>query len=439
VSEPAPKSPRADVARTLGLGAPARRRRNTRVALWVGLVAALGVVTLWLTGREPAPATAFVTAEAEVGDLAVTVTATGRLEALDTVEVGSEVSGRVDEVRVDFNDRVHAGQVLAVIDPEQAKAREREAHATLLAARASLARAQATDLEAQQNLQRVRRLEPQGVASEQEVEAAQATAARAKAEVAAAKAQLAVAEATLADARTALEKTEIRAPIDGLVLSRQVEPGQTVAATFQTPVLFTLARDLTHMELLVDVDEADVGKVREGQPAHFTVEAYPNREFDSRVLSLRNVPKEEQNVVTYQAVLAVDNQERLLRPGMTATARILTDERHDVLLVPNAALRFTPPAVALAEREHRGGLWWLGVGRRPEPEREKRERSRSQEPGGASGAQGRAEETVWVLRDGAPRRVPVVVGPSDGVRTQVLEGELEAGDPVIVDFGAAAG
>ncbi len=435
MAEPAKKRPREDVARTLGLGAPAQRRRNVRLALWAALGVALAGAAAWLWWREPAPTTAFATAEVVVGDLSVTVTATGRLQALDTVEVGSEVSGRVIEVRVDYNDRVTAGQVLAVIDPEQAAARKRETRATLLAARATLARAKATDLEAQQNLRRAHQLEGQGVASEREVEAAEANSARSRAEVAAAEAQLAVAEATLADASTALEKTEIRAPIDGLVLSRQVEPGQTVAATFQTPILFTLARDLTKMELVVDVDEADVGRVREDQLASFTVEAYPNHPFASRVLSLRNVPKEEQNVVTYEAVLEADNGERLLRPGMTATARILTDQRDNLLLVPNAALRFTPPDVALAERDQRGGLWWLGVGKRPDAEKEKREKLGGAAPENA--ARRRTEETVWVLDAGAPRAVPVVVGESDGVRTQVVEGDLQAGDRVIVDLEAA--
>ena len=354
----------SEVRERLGLGVP-RRRRWLRPALWLlTLALVVAAVFAWRSRGADARAPRYVTVPAERGELAVSVTATGTLEALDTVEVGSEVSGRVLAVHVDFNDHVSAGQVLATLDPEQARARADEAAAQVAAASASLARAQATAAEARQNLARARSLAEAGVLSGQELDTAEATAKRSEAEVGSARAQASVAQASLVSVRSSLDKTAIRSPIDGVVLARSVEPGQTVAASFQAPVLFTLARDLAQMTLHVDVDEADVGKVAAGQEATFTVDAHPGREFPSRLMSLRNIPKTDQNVVTYEAVLAVDNSEMLLRPGMTATATIQTQRKADVLLVPNAALRFTPPEVVAAEGGGpRGGLFIPGVTR----------------------------------------------------------------------------
>ena len=372
-----------EVQQRLGLGA-ARRRPWRRWTAWG--VAALALVALLVAWRSRAAngdgAAGYVTAPVERGDLAVTVTATGTLAALDTVEVGSEVSGRVLQVHVDYNDQVRAGQVLATIDPEQAQARADEAAAQVAAAAAAQRRAAASAEEARQNLARARQLAASGLVSPQDLDASQATARRAEADVASARAQATVAQASHSASRSALQKTQILAPIDGIVLARSVEPGQTVAASFQAPVLFTLARDLREMTLHVDVDEADVGKVREGQPATFTVDAYPGRTFPSEVISLRNVPKTDQNVVTYEAVLAVQNEDQALRPGMTATATIATQRRPGALLVPNAALRFTPPDVLLAESGGpRGGLFIPGVTRSPWQRRNENQRG-----GGAAGA-----------------------------------------------------
>lgn len=415
----------ADILSTLGLDDSGRRRSWIRRVVYGLIVIALIAAAFAVRGRQtPDEGSTYVTAPARVGDLVETVSATGTLAALDTVEVGSETSGRILEVLVDFNDRVTKGQVLATIDPEQAAARSEEAAAQLRAARASVTRAQATVEESDQSLARLRGLRDAGLISEQELDAAEATARRAQADVASARAQATVAEASLAEARSNLQKTAIRSPIDGIVLSRAVEPGQTVAASFQTPVLFTLARDLADMALHVQVDEADVGKVREGQAATFRVDAWPDREFASRVVSLRNMPTAAENVVTYEAVLAVDNDELLLRPGMTATASVVTERKESVLLVPNAALRFTPPEVASAQQQGqgpRGGLFLPGISQRGP-----RDSSRQQRPEAKAA-------TLWVLRQGQPVSVPVKPGATDGRNTEVSSDQLREGDEVIVD------
>ncbi|HEV8241532.1 MAG TPA: efflux RND transporter periplasmic adaptor subunit, partial [Thermoanaerobaculia bacterium] len=356
-----------EVEAQLGLGetSGSRTRRTwIRRGVWVLVaLALLGGLAWWRARGRAERAPKYVTAPVERGDLAVTVTATGTLSALDTVEVSSEVSGRVAEVLVDFNDRVRAGQTLAVLNPEQARARAQEAAAQVNAAAASLVRARATADESRRKLQRAQELSKAGLLSKDDLDTAQATARRADADVGSASAQVTVARASLADVSSALRKATIASPIDGIVLSRTVEPGQTVAASLQAPVLFTLARDLTQMKLEVKVDEADVGKVHEGDTANFTVDAYPGRTFVSRVESLRNVAVTDQNVVTYTAVLSVSNQDLALRPGMTATANIITEEKHGALLVPNAALRFTPPDVLAQENGARGGLFIPGVTR----------------------------------------------------------------------------
>lgn len=433
---------RADELRDqLGLGAPARRKSWLRRGLWVAGMVMAGVVLTILLGSRAEESSRYLTQPVRQGELVEAVTATGTLRALDTVEVGTEVSGRILEVAVDFNDRVQRGQLLATIDPEQAAARAEEAAAQLQAAQASVTRAEASAREAAQNLSRARQMSEAGLLAAQDLDAAQAADSRASAEVASARAQATVAEASLSSARSSLQKTSIVSPIDGVVLSRAVEPGQTVAASLQTPVLFTLARDLSAMALHVQVDEADVGKVRDGQTATFTIDAYPGRSFDSRVVSLRNVATAEQDVVTYEAVLTVDNEELLLRPGMTATAEIVTALQEDVLLVPNAALRFTPPAVVAAEQgSGSGGLYIPGISQRGRG----RGGSGARPSGGAAGAGGgsRGEggqlstSTVWVLREGQPTPVAVRVTGSDGRETAVAAGDLGVGDGVIVDVVA---
>ena len=321
---------RADpvVVRTLGIETSGKRR--LRKVMWGVLLlifvagAAFGVQH-FLAQRALKLKPRYQNERVEKGDIQVVVSATGTLKGQNTVEVGAEVSGRVAKIYVDFNDHVTPGQLLAEIDPEQLKATVDEARARVAEADAATRQARATLLEMRQSRERAEQQLAQGLVSQKELEAARAAADRAEASAESAAANAQVARATLKSSSSRLDKTRIVSPIDGIVLSRLVEPGQTVTAGFETPLLFKLAEDLRRMSLYVYVDEADIGRTREGQAASFTVDAYPDRVFPSKVISLRNEPKEDENVVTYEAVLAVDNSELLLRPGMTATATIVAD------------------------------------------------------------------------------------------------------------------
>lgn len=402
-----------DVARVLRVG---QKKRGQRWGRWVGglaVVALIGGAVVSFKMR-PAQAARYETAKVTRGELRVTVTATGTLKALGAVEVGSEVSGRVQTVLVDYNQQVKAGQTLAEIDPVQLKAETTQSHMQASAALASVRQAQATEQETRQALDRALTQQAAGLVSVQAVEAARASHARAVASVASARAQAALSQANASSSDWKLTKTRITSPIDGIVLARLVEPGQTVAASFQTPVLFRLAADLTRMTLHVKVDEADIGRVREGQGAEFRVDAHGERVFQSKVESLRNEATTENNVVTYEGVLAVDNGERLLRPGMTATATIIADKRDDAVLVPNAALRFTPPSMS------------SGAGGPPGP-------------GGPSKTPGvppleAGKKRVWVLKGGQPAPVDIRTGATDGSRTEVTSGELSPDTEVLTDI-----
>jgi HlyD family secretion protein len=371
----------------------------------------------------------------------VAVTATGTLSAREAVQVGSEITGRVLEVLVDFNDRVTQGQVLARIDTEQYQARLDETRAQLAAAEAALKNAEATAREEELRIGRIRSLYQAKLASKQELEQAEASYARSQAAVASARAQRTSAQASLKVSRSSLSKAVIVSPIDGIVLDRTVEPGQTVTSGLQTPVLFTLAADLTELRLDIKVDEADVGQVREGLVATFTVDAYPGREFTSKVLAVKNMPTTEQSVVTYEARLSVDNAERLLRPGMTATASVIVSRKEAALLVPNAALRFTPPQAASARSDRPMPLSRLMRGR-PPPARAAR---RSTPSGGGGSSEGRGKgrsrdrAAVWVLEKARPLRVNVKRGTTDGVHTEVIADKLREGARVIVGLAESQG
>jgi len=398
---PTATAPRTqDIRRTLQVGS--RRRRKIVVWLVVVAVVVLGVAVGASAMRRRAAGMQprWVTEKVHRADVHVTVSATGNLQGLNTVEVGAEVTGKVLTVLVDYNAPVKKGQVLAEIDPEQLHAAVDEASAQVISSNAGIRTAEATLLESRQAKDRAEEQAKQGLVSQKDLEAARAAAARAEASLASSKASASLATASLKSAQSRLGKTKIVAPIDGIVLARAVEPGQTVTAGFQTPILFRLAEDLTKLSLHVDIDEADIGRVREDAEATFTVDAYPNRSFPSKVVSLRNDPKTSQNVVTYEAVLTVDNRERLLRPGMTATATITSETVKDVLVVPNAALRFAPPVVP--------GFGPPAPSTRPD------------------------EKRVYVLRGGQPVLVPVRPGASDGHMTEVV-GEVQVGDEVIID------
>ncbi|MCF1709540.1 efflux RND transporter periplasmic adaptor subunit [Tabrizicola sp. J26] len=397
-------------------------RRKRRRWFWLGVpVAALLLAGGWYLagGLGGNSAVSYVTEPVIRGPLSVTVTATGTIEPITQVEVSSELSGTITAVEVNYNDRVEVGQVLARLDDTKLKAEVDTAEATLLAAEATVERSQATLDEAEENLRSITALDLRGVTKRLDLVANQATRNRAKADLAIGQADRKTAEAKLAMMRADLEKSVIRSPIKGVVLSRAAEPGQIVASSLSAPTLFTLAEDLSRMELRVDVDEADIGQVAEGNAATFTVDAFPGRSFPAVITQVRFAPETTDGVVTYKAILSVDNAELLLRPGMTATAVITVKEVPDAMLVPNAALRFSPPETAASSSGSSGnGLLGLII---PRP------------PSGSGSRTSGEGAAVWVLRDGAPVRVPITKGDSDGRLTAVSAEGLKDGDLVIVD------
>lgn len=408
-------------------------RRRTTLALAIAGVALLVVAGFCAArSRSGAQAARFRTEEATRGDLVVKVTATGKLQPLNQVDVGSEVSGLVESVFVDDNDSVEKGQVLARLDVSKLQDAVTNARATLASAEAVVLQAKATRQESEANLARLRQVaELSGgkVPSKTELDTGEATLARSIANQAVADAAVRQCRATLSSAETNLSKASIRSPIDGVVLARAVEPGQTVAASFQVATLFTLAEDLKQMELEVDVAEADVGQVRDGQLATFGVDAYSNRRYEARIRRVSYGSETTSGVVTYKTVLTVTNDDLTLRPGMTATAEITTIHHEDVLLVPNAAVRFTPPADAAPAQQ--GSIVSRLLPRPP------RFGSRPKSSNGKNGKEGAGQ--VYVLRDGMPVAVPVTIGPSNGRLTEVTSSELAPGTPVVTEaLGAAA-
>ncbi len=415
--------PPAETSGGLDLAAPPRRRWVRYLLAALVLLALGAAARFWLAESTP-EGPRYKTVTVERGDLVVKVTATGQLQPVTQVDVGTEVSGTIDEVLVDFNDRVTKGQVLARLDPDTFQAKKRQAEAALTLALAGVKEAEATAIETANKLRRVQDLIAKRMSSQEELDTAAGAARRAEAALAVAKAKVEQAQAQLdADSRT-LVKSEIRSPIDGTVLKRQVEPGQTVAASLQTPVLFTLAEDLTQMELNVAVDEADVGQVAAGLKAEFTVDAYPNRRFPATITQVRYAPETVNGVVTYAALLSLENDDLSLRPGMTATAEILAREVDDVLLVPNTALRFSPPNANKTAKADNGGLVGMLLPRRAPSSRT----ATTKEPKSGKGAR------VWVLREGQPVAVPVATGATDGNLTEILSGDLEPGTEVLVEM-----
>jgi HlyD family secretion protein len=413
----------SDVVQTLGLDRSSGRRRRWRrgLALGVGGLLIVIAVMAWIMASNNGTPQ-YQTQEARRGDLTVTVTATGNLEPTNQVEVGSELSGIIRTVAVDYNDRVKVGQVLAKLDTDQLQAKVLQSKAGLASAQAKVIEAQATVAETRLEFIRTRELTRRAVLSQHELDASEAAFKRAQAEEASAKAAVAEAQATLDANQTALAKAVIHSPINGIVLKRGVEPGQTVAASFQTPVLFTLAEDLTQMELHVDVDEADVGQVREGQAATFTVDAYPDRLFPARITQVRYGSHEVDGVITYETILNVENSDLALRPGMTATAEITVQHIADAILVPNAALRFTPPRPQERESSH-GGLLRALLPHPPHARSKRRE----------AAATDQTQPRVWVLRNGRAASIPVTVGATDGVMTEVRGGSIKPGMALLVD------
>lgn len=393
------------------------------------LIAAAAAAWTVRRSAQPVEAPRYATEAAKLGALVVKVSATGNLQPTNQVEVGSELSGIVTAVLVDDNDRVHTGQVLARLDLSRLKDAVARSRASLEAAQAQVLQAEATVAESASELQRFRQVaEASGgkVPSKRELDAADAALKRAQANEAIARASVAQALAALQSDQTNLAKASIRSPIDGVVLTRSVEPGQTVAASLQAPVLFTLAEDLTKMELQVDVDEADVGQVAVGQEASFSVDAWPGRRYAAVITRVGFGSQLVDGVVSYPTLLRVDNADLSLRPGMTGTAEIVTLVREGALLVPSAALRFDPAAEDEAPSGRSGGVLGRLFIRPPRSTPQRR-------PTIAAGAQ-----RLWVLQAGEPDPVTVQVGASDGQWSEIIGGELEPGAPVITErLGAA--
>jgi HlyD family secretion protein len=408
--------PDPEVERTLGVG---RAKRGFR-AWWIVLplvlatVAAAGWYFFLRTGSKAA--IAYDTTPVKRGELRVIVTATGTIQGLSSVEVGSEVSGKATKVYVDANDHVEVGQLLAEIDTEQLDASVEESRARVASADAQISQAKATLEETRLSLERAEGQAKQGLIAAAELEGARAAAARSRAQLASAIADATLSRASLRSTSSKRGKARIVSPVKGIVLKRSVEEGQTVTAGFSTPVLFKLTEDLTKMRLSVYVDEADVGRVRDGLEATFTVDAFPDRTFPSKVISVRFEPTTENNVVSYEAILQVDNGDLSLRPGMTASATIIAEKKTDVLLVPNVALRFAPA-------QPQGGR---GRGASPMPG--------LMGPSPAASAAPKVQgPRVWMVGEkGNPAPRPVKIGATDGENTEITEG-LEVGEPIITD------
>jgi HlyD family secretion protein len=426
VSEPRPEQ-KADIAATLGLNRPGGDApRVQRPVLWIVIAVVVILFGLRLASRRDSGAVQYETQPAVRGELVVHVSATGNLEPRRKVDVGSELSGTIRSVEVDFNDRVTVGQVIARLDTTRLDAQVSQAEASLEAAKARLLLSKATVEEATSHSARLEKLHTLSggeMPAESDMDSAAGALARAKADETASEAAIAQWEATLAAYQTDRSKMEIKSPIDGIVLRCAVQPGQTVAATFQSPILFTLAEDLAKLDLVVDVDEADVGKVGENQTATFTVDAYPDRAFPARTTQVRYGSQALDGVVTYKTVLEVDNSDLVLRPGMTATAVILIEKRANALLVPNAALRFTPPAATTTAR--RRSLVGAFLPKPPPID---------QRPVSAGGT----AQRVYTLVKGRPNPVDISKGASDGVMTEIVAGDLKEGSSVITDLASAS-
>ncbi|NTV94299.1 MAG: efflux RND transporter periplasmic adaptor subunit [Thiobacillus sp.] len=406
-----------------------KRLLATLAALAIGA----GVLWFWQPWQGSGAAPAYRLGKIERGPLAATVSASGTLAASVTVQVGSQVSGQIKELMADFNSAVTQGQVIARLDPASFESRVAQAEADLLAAQgnvevargnvlarqAEIKKAEVALEEARRNLERKKGLVAQNFIASAELDTAEAghdtarealALARANdsvqsAQLKSALAQVAQKQAALRQAQVDLSHTVIRSPVAGTVISRNVDVGQTVAASLQAPVLFTIAQDLSRMEVNIAVDEADVGRVQVGQKVRFTVDAFPGERFHGQVTQIRKAPQTANNVVTYSVMASVDNAEQKLLPGMTANANLLTEERKDVLKVANEALRFRPT-------ENGGAPVKTGI--------------RDREPG--PGVPGR----VWRLQDGQPVAVPLRLGVSDGKSTEILKGELSEGTEIIL-------
>lgn len=369
-----------------------------KIIIGISVVIVLGVV-LFIAFRKKENGLNFRTEKVSKGDIVETVTASGNVNAVTTVLVGTQVSGTIKSIYADFNSPVKQGQLIAQIDPATFEAQVEQARANLLFAKANLEKADASFIDAKRTMERNKALFSKDLIARSEVDTAETNYETSKAQINASKAQIAQSEASLKVAETNLRYTRIISPVNGIVVSRNVDVGQTVAASFQTPTLFTIAQDLTKMQIDTNVAEADIGRVRQGQDVEFNVDAYPGIIFKGRVSQVRNAPINVQNVVTYDAVILVSNPELKLKPGMTANVSIIISAKKGVLRIPNAALRFSMP------------------------DRDKDKNKKTQQKGAG----------VWIIENGKPKRISVTTGVSDGSYTELISGEIKEGQEVIVE------
>jgi len=363
------------------------------IGIIILIIIAAGVFVLF---RDKEPEIKFRTVNVSKGDIREIVTASGTVNAVTTVLVGTQVSGTIKHIYVDFNSQVKRDQLIARIDPAIFEAQVEQARANLLSARANLEKADAALVDAKRTFDRTKELYQRNLIARSELDTAETNHETSKAQVEVAKAQIVQTEAALRLSGTNLRYTSIVSPVDGIVVSRNVDVGQTVAASFQTPTLFTIAQDLTKMQINTNVDEADIGKIKIGQPVEFNVDAYPEIIFNGKVWQIRIAPITVQNVVTYDVVIKMDNPELKLKPGMTANVSILTAVKKDILKIPNAAMRFRPSDKNKMNAQQKG----FGV---------------------------------WQMVNGELRRIPVSTGISDGSFTEVISGDIREGQEIIIE------
>ncbi len=372
----------------------------------------------------------YVTVPVKRANVSQVVSSTGTLQAVVTVQVGSQVSGTIEKLFADFNTKVKAGQIVAQLNQDKFKAAVDQARANLLAAQSNLAKSEVSAADAKRTLQRNTELMKRQLIAQSELDAAQTAHDAALTQLDVNRAQIAQAQAALNHATVDLNNTVIHSPVDGIVISRNVDVGQTVAASLQAPTLFTIANDLSKMEVHTNVDEADVGDIQEKQVVTFSVDAFPTRRFKGRVYQVRNAPTVVQNVVTYVAVVRIDNKDLLLKPGMTANVQFLVSQREDVLTIPNMAIRFKPAqdtneAQELLRQEQRRAAATPNA-------------KRTSRFGGRSGARAGRQVRIYVLRDSKADPVQVELGITDGSKTEIRGGGVGENDLVIVGMASGA-
>jgi HlyD family secretion protein len=436
-----------------------KAKKAALIALVAVVVIGVGVLVTARANRKPV--TEYDTVPVDRGNIVARVTATGTLSALVTVQVGSQVSGRIAQLLADFNSQVKKNDVIAKIDPELFKASVEQARANYVSAAGNLEKSKAQAVDSARQYERAKALAEKQLIAIADRDTAEAAAAVAKAQVSASEGDVAQARAALHLAETNLEYSTIKSPIDGVVISRSVDVGQTVASALQAPTLFTIAEDLKKMQVDTNVAEADVGKLQADMDATFTVDAYPQERFRGKVRQIRNAPITVQNVVTYDAVIDVDNPDLKLKPGMTANVSFTYARRDDVLRVPNSALRFRPPGelgraasaaaapassapqiasaapegsaheghVAAAGSSSAGSGWSGRVAHQGSPDR-----PRGQWRGPRGSREPTNDRTLWVLDGPDPHPVVVKVGISDGTMTEIAEGNLKPGDALVTDI-----